>query len=55
MEAAGADVLVAGHVHTGVHHRLRGDRPRDVLVLKDWSRAPSAVRFDGTRISLAPA
>jgi UDP-2,3-diacylglucosamine hydrolase len=52
MEAAEADVLVAGHVHTGVHHRLPGARPRDVLVLKDWDRHGGVVRFDGTTVAL---
>lgn len=37
LEAAGAEVLVAGHVHTGVHHRLRGPGALETLVLKDWS------------------
>ena len=34
----GADVLVAGHVHTGVHHRLAAAPAGDVLVLRDWER-----------------
>lgn len=54
MEAAGADVLVAGHVHTGVHHRLPGDRPRDVLVLKDWDAGGGVVAWDGTTLALVP-
>ena len=54
LEAADADVLVAGHVHTGVHHRLSGPRPRDVLVLKDWDAGGSVVRWDGRTIALAP-
>jgi UDP-2,3-diacylglucosamine hydrolase len=49
-----ADVIVAGHVHTGVHHRLPGDRPRDVLVLKDWEGGGGVVRFDGRGIELVP-
>jgi UDP-2,3-diacylglucosamine hydrolase len=53
LDGYGADVLVAGHVHTGVHHRLPGDRPRDVLVLRDWSDAGGAVvRWDGSSIAL---
>ena len=44
-----ADVLVAGHVHTGVHHRLDG---KDVLVLKDWERGGGVVRFDARGIRL---
>jgi UDP-2,3-diacylglucosamine hydrolase len=54
MAAAGVDVLVAGHVHTGVHHRLGGEPPRDVYVLKDWDRSGGVVRFDGERITLGP-
>jgi UDP-2,3-diacylglucosamine hydrolase len=54
MEDLGADVLVAGHVHTGVHHRLPGPRPRDVFVLKDWDRTGGVVRFDGDGIALTP-
>ena len=49
-----ADVLVAGHVHTGVHHRLAGEKPRDVLVLKDWEAGGGIVRWDGGAISLVP-
>ena len=48
----GADVLVAGHVHTGVHHRLAGARPSDVLVVKDWEAGGGVVRFDGRSIAL---
>jgi UDP-2,3-diacylglucosamine hydrolase len=55
MEEEDADVLVAGHVHTGVHHRLPGPRPREVLVLKDWDRTGGVVRFDGATIALLPA
>jgi UDP-2,3-diacylglucosamine hydrolase len=47
-----ADVLVAGHVHTGVHHRHRGPPEREVLVLKDWERGGSVIRFDGERFAL---
>jgi UDP-2,3-diacylglucosamine hydrolase len=47
-----ADLLVAGHVHTGVHHRLPGPRPRDVLVVKDWERGGGVVVFDGERVAL---
>lgn len=53
LEDLDADALVLGHVHTGVHHRLGGERPRDVYVLKDWDAGPNAVRFDGTGITLA--
>lgn len=55
LEAAGADVLVAGHVHTGVHHRFRGARPLETLVLKDWAPGGGVVCFDGQRIALEPA
>jgi hypothetical protein len=51
LEAADADVLVAGHVHTGLHHRLPGPRSREVWVLKDWDRAANAIRFDGRRVA----
>ena len=54
LEAYDADVLVAGHVHTGVHHRLTGERPRDVLVLKDWEAGGGVVRFDGSTVALVP-
>jgi UDP-2,3-diacylglucosamine hydrolase len=53
MEAADAELLVAGHVHTGVHHRLPGHPPREVLVLKDWDRRGGVVRFTGDRVALA--
>ena len=52
LEAYEADVLVLGHVHTGVHHRIDGARPGEVLVLSDWHAAPNAIRFDGDRIAL---
>jgi UDP-2,3-diacylglucosamine hydrolase len=53
MEAHGADLLVAGHVHTGVHHRLPGPVPREVLVLRDWDHGGGGVvRFDGRRVRL---
>jgi UDP-2,3-diacylglucosamine hydrolase len=53
LDAYEADALVLGHVHTGVHHELRGPRgPRDVYVLKDWSRASNAVELDGETIAL---
>lgn len=63
LESADADVLVAGHVHTGVHHRLparngaaetpgqelpsREIPAREILVLKDWERGGGVVVFDG--------
>jgi UDP-2,3-diacylglucosamine hydrolase len=53
MESLGADLLVAGHVHTGVHHRRDGPRPLDILVLKDWDRTGSVVLWDGSRPLLA--
>jgi UDP-2,3-diacylglucosamine hydrolase len=54
LDAYGADVIVAGHVHTGVHHRLGGTPVRDVLVLRDWERGGGVVRWDGSSIRLAP-
>jgi UDP-2,3-diacylglucosamine hydrolase len=58
LEELDADLLVAGHVHTGVHHRLAdgsgaaGGRPRDVIVVKDWDRGGGVVRWDGARVEL---
>ncbi|MDJ0974108.1 MAG: UDP-2,3-diacylglucosamine diphosphatase [Planctomycetota bacterium] len=50
MDHAEVDVLVAGHVHTGVHHELPAADPdgrsRDILVLKDWERGGGVVLFD---------
>jgi len=55
LDGYGADALVVGHVHTGVHHRLDGtDGGRDVYVLKDWSRTGNEVVLDGTQIALKP-
>lgn len=54
LEGYGADVLIAGHVHTGVHHRLPGARPREILVLRDWERGGNVIRWDGEAISLRP-
>jgi UDP-2,3-diacylglucosamine pyrophosphatase LpxH len=54
LAAAEADVLVAGHVHTGVHHRLAAERPLDVLVLKDWDHRGGVVRWDGRAVALVP-
>jgi len=54
LHAHAADVLVAGHVHTGVHHRLPGDPVCDVLVLKDWEAGGGVVVWDGVAISLRP-
>lgn len=56
MQAHGADLLVAGHVHTGVNHRLPGTPVRDVMVLKDWEHGGSVVHFDGKTVRhVAPA
>ena len=55
LDAYDADVIVAGHVHTGVHHRIgggAGDRVRDVLVLRDWERGGGVVVSDGASIRL---
>jgi UDP-2,3-diacylglucosamine hydrolase len=54
LEGYGADVLVLGHVHTGVHHRDPATGG-EVLVLKDWHGTPGIVRLDegGIRL-LAP-
>jgi UDP-2,3-diacylglucosamine hydrolase len=52
LEEAQCDLLVAGHVHTGVHHRLEGPTAREGRVLKDWDREGGVVRFDGSRVAL---
>ena len=53
LDAYEADALVVGHVHTGVHHELPGPNgPRDVYILKDWSRASNAIEMSGERIAL---
>ncbi len=52
LEGYAADVLVAGHVHTGVHHRLPGARAGEVLVVKDWEAGGGVVRFDGRSLAL---
>jgi UDP-2,3-diacylglucosamine hydrolase len=54
LDEHGADLLVAGHVHTGVHHRLPGEPVRDVLVLKDWDAGGGVVRWDGRSVDLVP-
>ncbi len=52
MDHAGAHVLVAGHVHTGVTHRLESEgHAKVVYVLKDWNPHGSVVIFDGRDIS----
>lgn len=55
LEQSGCEVLVAGHVHTGVHHRLPGTPAREVLVLRDWDHEGGVVRFDGQRVALLGA
>lgn len=52
LEGFGADVLIAGHVHTGVHHRLPGTPPREILVLRDWERGANVIRWDGDEVAL---
>lgn len=47
MEHHDAEVIVAGHVHTGVHHTHPGPPPREIFVLKDWERGGSVITFDG--------
>ncbi len=58
LEEAEADVLVAGHVHTGVHHVLAAadgnGSSREILVLKDWERGGGVVLFDDDRVRLVP-
>jgi UDP-2,3-diacylglucosamine hydrolase len=53
LDAHDGDVLVAGHVHTGVHHRLPGERARDAFVLRDWEAGGGVVLWDGRAITLA--
>ena len=53
MEAHRADAIVAGHVHTGVHHRHPGPPAREILVLKDWERGGSVITFDGETLAQA--
>ena len=55
LEGYDADLLVLGHVHQGVHHRLEGVRPRDVYVLKDWDSKGNCVCFDERGIRLVSA
>lgn len=55
LEAADAQVLVAGHVHTGVHHRQATPPGREVLVLKDWDVRGGVVRADDRRVWLEAA
>ena len=52
LEAYGAEVLIAGHVHTGVHHRHAGPPAREILVLKDWERGGSVITWDGQALQL---
>ncbi len=51
----GADVLIAGHVHTGVHTVLApgpaGER-RESFVLLDWDRGGSVVVLDDTGVRM---
>lgn len=54
LEAYEADLLVAGHVHTGVHHVHAGPPRREVMVLKDWERGGGLVRFDAEGVRLEP-
>jgi UDP-2,3-diacylglucosamine hydrolase len=55
LDGYGADAIVAGHVHTGVHHRIGGGNgapPRDVLVLRDWERGGGIVVSDAAGLRL---
>lgn len=58
MEQAGVDVLIAGHVHTGVHHVLAAadaeGTSREILVLKDWERGGGVVLLDDDGLRLVP-
>ena len=50
LEHHAADVLVAGHVHTGVHHKHAGPPAREIFVLKDWERGGSVITLDGESV-----
>lgn len=52
LEAYESDLLVAGHVHTGVHHVHAGPPRREVLVLKDWEHGGGVVIFDAEDVRL---
>jgi UDP-2,3-diacylglucosamine hydrolase len=52
LDAFASDLLVAGHVHTGVHHVHEGPPRREVLVLKDWERGGGVVVFDADGVRL---
>jgi UDP-2,3-diacylglucosamine hydrolase len=52
LEAYGADLLVAGHVHTGVHHVHPGPPTREVMVLRDWEHGGGVVVFDEEGVRL---
>jgi len=55
MEHYEADMLVAGHVHTGLHHRHPGPPEREIFVLKDWEHGGSVITFEGdSAIHAAP-
>ena len=46
MQGYEVEVLVAGHVHTGLRHRHPGPPEREIVVLKDWERGGSVVTFE---------
>ena len=46
MQGYEVEVLVAGHVHTGLRHRHPGPPEREIIVLKDWERGGSVVTFE---------
>lgn len=52
LEGFDADLLVAGHVHTGVHHRLLAARGGEVIVLRDWDRGANAICYDDRGVRL---
>ncbi len=54
LEAYECDLLVAGHVHTGVHHSHAGPPHQDVMVLKDWEHGGGVVTFDAEGVRLEP-
>ena len=47
MRGAGVDLLLHGHTHRPAVHRFELDgRPHTRIVLGDWSRGPSVLRWD---------
>lgn len=54
LDAYEASTIVAGHVHTGVHHKHPGPPEREILVLKDWEHGGSVITWDGQALRQDP-